>query len=480
MKRDITEKRISKANDKGLLPVRRLAAFLCALFVLISVSLGGCAPSGESVEDIIDRFMDSDLGHKIIHLIDGDTWQEEEGNTIIIGDGKDSEEQAEDSKDEAENSEEQADEKDTGDDATPVPVTASISSDIITDDLTGLSDEQIKYATDGMARYCYAFLDDEDRALYRDIYAILLSHGRDVKMNVLDSDKVDRVFQLVLNDHPEIFYVTGYELNKYSIGNKTTSLEFTGTYDKSETEAEEFEPLIDKYVSRCLLNAPSGSDYDKAKYVYDYIVDHTQYNLTSKDNQNILSVFCYGQSVCQGYAKATQYLLNELGVPCLLVTGTTSTGESHAWNMACLDGSWCYIDTTWGDASYKTNAAQAEPGINYDFFGADDALMRTTHMASSLVELPVSGSLKNYYYSREGLYFTDFEEADKQRLKELFDSYYEAGRDRLVVKCSDKYVYDDMLYYLVDQQNIFNLQKAKEGKVSYARIVESHAIIFYL
>ena len=69
------------------------------------------------------------------------------------------------------------------------------------------------------------------------------------------------------------------------------------------------------------------TDYQKILYVYEYIVNTVDYDLEAADNQNIYSVFVNRRSVCAGYSKATQYLLERLGVFCTYVTGTTLDGQ---------------------------------------------------------------------------------------------------------------------------------------------------------
>ena len=87
-----------------------------------------------------------------------------------------------------------------------------------------------------------------------------------------------------------------------------------------------------------------ADEYQKILYVYERIVDEVDYDESAPDNQNIYSIFVNRQSVCAGYSKATQYLLEQLGVFCTYVTGKTTEGGNHAWNLVKCNGD--YITLT--------------------------------------------------------------------------------------------------------------------------------------
>ena len=208
----------------------------------------------------------------------------------------------------------------------------------------GLKEEQTQ-------AFHYNRLSEPEQKLYGEILYILQEHLEDIQISTTDSGEVEKVFQCVLNDHPEIFYVEGYTLTRYALGEELKMMTLSGTYSMTPEAIEAKKQLIDSYVNQCFASLPTGdgSQYAIARYVYEYLIENTEYDAGAPDNQNICSVFITHRSVCQGYAKATQYLLQKAGIEATLIMGTVQNGEGHAWNIVEMNGEQYYVDATNGD-----------------------------------------------------------------------------------------------------------------------------------
>lgn len=331
--------------------------------------------------------------------------------------------------------------------------------------------------------YAFSTLGVTEQNLYVEMLHALTGYVEEMEVSTLDTEEIDRVFQCILLDHPEIFYADGYSFVKYTLGEEVRKLTFTGTYIYDREEKQIREELLEEKINKALEEVPKeASDYDKVKYVYEWIVRHTEYDREAEDNQNICSVFLGGRSVCQGYAKAAQLLLQRLGIPATLVTGTVDNAEGHAWNLVSIDHEYYYMDVTWADASYLLKneegiIGQQLPEISYDYLCVTTEELAKTHSFSDLIPLPECTAVKANYYVREGAWFT---EVDTEQLKSLVDRYYEEGRETLTIKCADEDVYRRMLEELLDRQQIFNYLHSPDDRILYTDSAGQMSITFWL
>ena len=317
--------------------------------------------------------------------------------------------------------------------------------------------------------YAYFTLDEPERILYLELLDILTKRQENIMVSTTNAEQLNQIFTCVMHDHPELFYVEGYQYTKYTVDNKVTGITFLGTYSMSEKDITQNQKKIDEYVKHCFLGMPQTEDeYDKIKYLYEYLIHQTEYDKEAPNNQNICSVFIEKRSVCQGYAKALQYLMQKAGMVSTLVTGYTQQ-EGHAWNLVRVNGAYYYVDTTWGDASYALEDGEnlymgKVPPINYDYFLVTTKELCVTHEPDYLIRLPECKEEKDNYYIREGLYLTEY---DEDVLKLIFEQAHIQETGYVMFKCSDEQVFDEVKQQLIEQQGVFRLMKSQGSTIAF-------------
>ena len=347
------------------------------------------------------------------------------------------------------------------------------------------------------ANFAYSELSESGQTCYREIYAILSDMLTKVDITSKDPDEVDLAFRAVMVDHPEIFYVKGYSIGKYMSGNTLRKIAFSGTYTMTKEVADKKREAVEAYVENVISNVPQdGNDYDKIKYVYDYLIRHNKYVVGSENNQNILSVVENGITVCQGYTKMMQLIMQRLGIFCTLVNGKAcgrngvpdsedladaqnAEWGGHVWNIVKCNGMYYNMDVTWGDAAItlmnNDGTLSNDIDVNYEFFLVDDASMMQTHDPEPVVTMPRCNSMEDNYYNHEGLYFT---RVDPDQFYRAFDSAYARGESLVFIKASSKDVYDDIKRHLIDEQNVF--EYIGRTNVRYVEFDERNLIMISL
>ena len=170
-----------------------------------------------------------------------------------------------------------------------------------------------------------------------------------------------------LYENPDVFYL---EPRKMYLNISSTTYKGKTTYDVYINSGNEANYYIDGILSQqqlseyiqtiesvkdYIVNNTTGTEYQKILKVHNYLVDTINYEDTiSKNNiHNIYGALVNRECVCEGYAKAFMYLLNSMGIDCVVVIGTGTNSEnvteSHSWNYVKVDGIWYAVDVTWDD-----------------------------------------------------------------------------------------------------------------------------------
>lgn len=289
--------------------------------------------------------------------------------------------------------------------------------------------------------YYYAHLPEKLQETYRELYVKIMCN--EDSGNVLSSISVDdfwKTYYAVLADHPEIFWIgMSAQIEESGFTKQVISYELESIVPVEERQAmrERLEAAADACVEQISEDA---SVYQKIRFVYEYIIDRTDYGRQSADSQNIQSVLLEHSSVCAGYSKAFQYILNRMGIFCTYITGTIRDGGDHGWNMVRIDEEYYYVDVTWGDPVFANEIGETqESTINYNYLCCTEEDLFKTHVPSDWIELPACTSDAYDYYKLNGFYYENF---DRETIYQaLMNSVWNA-QSEIVMKFGSSEAYE--------------------------------------
>ena len=302
-------------------------------------------------------------------------------------------------------------------------------------------------------KYVYGQLTEEEQLVYDEMLDAILNHREEVAVATLDKDVLAKMYEAIMADYGGLFWGDGYSYTEYSRAGVLTGLKFAPKYTMDEAARQETQAAIDEKVDVLLGGISSeDSDYQKARFIFDTLVRTVNYDLNAENNQNIISVFLNGETVCQGYACATQYLLRLLNIQCAIVTGKAD-GDAHAWNLVRMDGDYYYLDTTWGNSRYYGKDRSAEKYVNYNYLGITSEEISTSHQADTIYTLPECTATADNYYVHEGLYFDQW---DPDAIGEKYAAAWENGQKKVSVKFATPELYEQAVQFFIHDEKISN------------------------
>ena len=295
--------------------------------------------------------------------------------------------------------------------------------------------------------YRYSLLDEDEQDIYESLYAAMQDQTSFVMLDSHNGTDIASAYTALMGDHPEFFYVEKISIYGWGI------FGFVRIHYNEENIAqiETVDALIESIVSGI---SASASDYQKIKYVYDYVIEHTEYNEDANNNQNVLSVLLEGESVCAGYAKTVQWLLNEMGIPCAYITGEAyhedADSASHAWNMVYTNGGYYYLDSTWGDSEATGGDLENPFHTCYAYFLMSEEETENFYEPDQAIQ--ESASTYNFYTVNNMV----VSEYNAYTVMNIMRTQVNWGWDVLEIKCTED-SFDEVYDKLFNQSAIFNL-----------------------
>lgn len=170
----------------------------------------------------------------------------------------------------------------------------------------------------------------------------------DITENNVPVKQVYGIFQHLLNQNPQIFYL--------KFGSKTCQIEqankcvtkITVQLSDSKSGIENKVANFNAKVKQVLGSADFSrmNTVQAIVYLHNYLMENVDYCGEQADYKTAYGALIDGQATCTGYVLAFNYLLEKLGIP----SGyAVSAATVHAWSVVKVGDTWYHIDVCWDD-----------------------------------------------------------------------------------------------------------------------------------
>ena len=302
----------------------------------------------------------------------------------------------------------QIDKKDKKDDDENIKIDLSKNESTNNEQEVKIENKQLYSQLNKEAKIIYEKLYQNKNNLKTGTYTINFGTGFNYLFTQNDEDTAydilttsyQAAIEAFIYENPDVFYldVTKMYINfekktqlfktQYNIYiNNYGSDNYLAEGFNSKEEIDECEAKIELLRDAILEKINGKSDLEKLRYIHNYLVDNIDYETTISQLNiyNIYGALILKECVCEGYAKAFQYLVSAAGFENVIINGkatnTIGETENHAWNYVKIDNAWYAVDTTWDDPIIIGGGKLTESN-RYQYFLKGSTTMDRNHTPS--------------------------------------------------------------------------------------------------
>ena len=221
----------------------------------------------------------------------------------------------------------------------------------------------------------------------------------------LTPEETETVFRYVQDDHPLYCWVDS-QYTYYTLSNRVTKI--APRYTMSLAEAKGAEAGIAASAAYMLEGLHDGMDeFQRELIIHDRLIRWASYDssLSAPHTHDLYGVLMNRLAVCDGYAKAFQYLLSQAGIQSLMARGWAD-GGGHAWNVVRINGAYYHTDITWDDPVGVHDPAY----VFYGYLNLTDSEIMLDHTVDPTESpVPACRATADNYFIRLGYTITQLD-----------------------------------------------------------------------
>ena len=305
----------------------------------------------------------------------------------------------------------------------------------------------------GVDSYCYDCLNATEQLAYNAISDCLTHLITVWNCGSLSQETIQKAYDCLQMDHPEIFWSDGYNYVTSYVNNSISGHRVEFNYNLSREEiskanGEIEEALLSMFAEIGRIDA----SYETVKAVYEYLVRNCSYDGLNLD-QSMYSVMVNHGGVCASFAKAFEFIMQCLGIPCTVVFGHLTQNEGvlgttlgHEWNIVQIDGKWYHVDVTSGLAVDENSELS-----RYEFLCIPTDQILATHKIENPVPIPDCTDDSLEFFRLNGLMVDTYsrQEVARAMLKAMEMGYMPVAR------FSNYRAFSEAIDDLITHQGIF-------------------------
>lgn len=207
---------------------------------------------------------------------------------------------------------------------------------------------------------------------------------------------------LIYGNCPELFQIDGNATYYYNSVDRDGEKMVTGiselSYHMDEDTYRRAYQQCDRIVQEVVSGATGLSTREAELHAYRYVTGHCVYDLSTPYCGTLYGALVEGRTKCDGTGKTMQWILEQMGIVCLSISGAPlDGGNGHQWNVAEIDGIFYDLDAT-------ADLGNQGDKLLYGRFNVDNHLIRDLYPIGdgylSCFTIPGTDSMSGSYHAR--------------------------------------------------------------------------------